>query len=292
MKILAVLLFVHHLSVSVCEIPYEGMACDNGCSNSNSTDTDNFWCHKRRRGDGEDVWRCAELTRYGNLCVSDCEQRHGETHTSCRTGHHLWKSWEYCSKEGVTYNGKECLDQCQRHNDYWWCTTADESWDYCSPPNKVTPVSYTIYGQECIGGCGQQGKNYWWCTKSMRWKKLGSSGSSDADWDYCSPDSKHTRYNEPCTNSCGRYGEAYYWCRTGMGYNGWDYCSPKMDVNYTYSNDGGLCVGICTHGKCPVLGVSATGHGNSAYRWCDGVSSGGRTQSSLVLILSICYLVK
>jgi len=288
MKILAVLLFVHHLSVSVCEIPYAGMTCDNGCSNSNSNDSDNFWCDKRRRGEGEDVWRCAELTRYGHLCVSDCYHRNGETYTSCRTGHHLSKAWEYCSKEGVTYNGKKCVDQCQSNGDYWWCNTADESWDYCSPPNEVTPASYTIDGQECVGRCDQRGKNYWWCYKSMRYKRCSGGAGEDDHWDYCSPDSKHTRYNEPCTNSCGHHGESYYWCRTA---NSWDYCSPKMDVNYTYSNDGGLCVGICD-GKCPVLGYDGTCLGYSAYRWCDGISSGGRTQSSLLMIVSIMYLVK
>jgi len=281
MKSSILALLVHTFSICWSEVPYHGMKCDNGCGNSNNS-TDK-WCDTRRAGNGEEVWRCAELTRYGYLCVSSCDHV-GESYTWCRTGHHSSDDWEYCSKQGVTIYGKKCLDKCRRKDDYWWCTVAGDSWDYCSPPSEVTPASYTINGQECIGECGQKGENYWWCSKSRRQKSSGRGNSPDASWDYCSPDSKHTRYNKRCTNGCAARGESYYWCNTGSS---WDYCSPRMEVEYTYTRDGKLCVGKCHAGYCPAMG--AYGKGYKAYRQCgDGV---GTIRASVLLVLSIMYLV-
>ena len=47
-------------------------------------------------------------------------------------------------------------------------------------------------GQECLGKCrGPPHKDYWTCRKAVRWT---GKESDDAGWDYCSPDSMHTRW--------------------------------------------------------------------------------------------------
>ena len=62
MRSLVLVLLVHKLSVCWSEVPYHGMECDNGCD-GNNTASGKYWCDTRRAGEGEDVWRCAELTR-------------------------------------------------------------------------------------------------------------------------------------------------------------------------------------------------------------------------------------
>lgn len=288
MKTPVLFLLVCTVRLCRCESLYQGLTCDNWCAEPNDPDPEKYWCNQRRAGEGEQVWRCADRTRYGYLCVSPCANN-GKSYTWCRTGHHLNKDWEYCSRGGVSIYGKKCVSECKRPNyrgSYWWCDTEDGSWDYCSPPSEVTPVSYTIYGQEGIGACGQNGKDYWWCSKSMRWEGSGRAGAgADDHWDYCSPDSRHTRYNKECSYDCDTYGESYYHCYDQN--RDWDYCSPPMDVNYTYTNEGYLCAGRCA-GWCPVLGASGRSH---FYSRCDGISSGDTIRGSLVILLAIMYLV-
>lgn len=287
MNISIQLILVYLSGLCICESPYHhGMACNNNCAGADEDDPDKFWCGQRRAGEGEQVWRCADATRYGYLCASTCDH-HGESYTWCRTGFHLKKDWEYCSLPGESIYGKKCASECKRRGtSYWWCDTQDDSWDYCSPPQQVTPVSYTVHGQECLGGCAQNGEEYWWCGKSMRWEGSGRARTgADDSWDYCSPDSHHTRYNQTCFNNCDHYGESYNWCYTNQKRD-WDYCSPRVDVNYTYSNEGYLCVGRCV-GWCPVLG----GSGSNAYYRCDGISSGSTIRGSMLLLVLFIMFV-
>ena len=56
----------------------------------------------------------------------------------------------------------------------------------------VAKATIAKSGQECLGKCSRpQGKEYWRCRKAVRWT---SKDSDDYGWDYCSPDSKHTRW--------------------------------------------------------------------------------------------------
>merc|ERR1712032_1140413 len=76
------------------------------------------------------------------------------------------------------YN-KPCKDACEgRGEDYFWCHTIDNSWDYCSP-KAVEPV-IARGGRPCVGICDYMGKSYEWCNV---WN-AGYSGASNW-WDYC-----------------------------------------------------------------------------------------------------------
>jgi len=61
-----------------------------------------------------------------------------------------------------------------------------------------------------------------------------------------------------------------------------------MEVEYTYTHDGKLCVGKCHEGYCPAMG--AYGKGYKAYRQC-GPGGVGTIRASVLLVLSIMYLV-
>lgn len=273
MELSVLFLLVYSFRLSVSVFPQDGQTCDNGCVN-NSSDGHKYWCNQRRQGEGESVLRCAEFTRYGQACVSDCDYRGRQPLTSgkytwCLTGYHLGAAydWEYCAKEGVTMYGHKCVDECQQKGEsYWWCNIDHPwKWDYCSPPAKAIPVSYTINGQLCTDTCDQHGENYWWCHKSRRWK---TSRGDDDWWDYCSPDSQHTRYNERCTSECHSY-----WCNTGNIW-GWDYCSTPVDLNYTYTNEGRMCAGKCFDSGCAAQGLQGRVNSYSQYREpCDRVTA-------------------
>jgi len=254
MKLPVLFLLVYSLSQCKTETIYEGMNCNNGCTD-NSSHSDQYWCNQRRAGEGEDVFRCAPRTWDGGTCVSDCgahPDKEDDGSTWCRTNYHK-NEWEKCGREGKTINGKDCLKECNNNGkDYWWCYTAeDKSWDYCSPPTQVIRVSYTSYGLLCKNPCDRHGEDYLWCWRSLRW--LSSKKTDKPNWGYCSRDSKHTRYDEPCTNECAERGENYYWCNTKSS---WDYCSPRVESNWTLTNKGIRCVGVCDPdwGYCAAYG--------------------------------------
>jgi len=148
-------------------------------------------------------------------------------------------------------------------------------------------VTYTRYGQECLGECGTHGEEYWWCQKSRRW------GGKHADplWDYCSPQAiqnsgsqntpfkgkARTRYNKPCKNTCEGLGKDYFWCDT-LETDSWDYCSPEVtSAEPVIAKGGRPCAGICdTMGKsytwCSVISVtddSIKGYSSSWWDYCD-----------------------
>jgi len=61
-----------------------------------------------------------------------------------------------------------------------------------------------------------------------------------------------------------------------------------MEVEYTYTRDGKLCVGKCLeNGWCAAMG--AYGKGYKAYRQCR--DSVGTIRASVLLVMSIIYLV-
>ena len=120
--------------------------------------------------------------------MSECSND-GEDYNWCKTGF----AWDYCSTEGVTTRKEKCTGACKLHStitkQYWYCSTADNEWDYCSNSSKVQSVHYSVNGQECGGECAQAGEKYWWCYKPQRW----SGKNSDPKWDYCSPSHDRTR---------------------------------------------------------------------------------------------------
>ncbi|MCI4388986.1 hypothetical protein PGIGA_G00092460 [Pangasianodon gigas] len=160
----------------------------------------------------------------GRKCITDstCE-KYGEDYYWCKTGTF---TWGYCGlvmedkNHYGSHTGKLCYEHCEkRHEVYHWCHTA-EGWDYCSPSENI---DYKNKNCKEDSPCGKQGENYHWCNL-----KEGS-------WGYCGlVEPKmllhRTRYHHVCIDECQYYESGdYYWCHTS---NGWDYCSPDVDVTY------------------------------------------------------------
>merc|ERR1719471_1640075 len=192
-----------------------GQFCINDCD-----DSPRAWCGQRKQNSFGQVLRCAQGTKYGEVCIDSCSTK-GELYWWCWTNSNDKVSdyWETCGiNDGLTVrtvNGGRCRTECQQAGQsYFWCFDRWEdphSWDYCSPPGQVHPVQYTRHGQACIGKCKitDDEKPYWWCHKARRW---GSSqlSSEDSWWEYCSPTSSHTRYGEPCVEECASSGLPFY----------------------------------------------------------------------------------
>ena len=73
--------------------------------------------------------------------------------------------------------------------------------------------------------CAQLGYDYYWChTKNYFFNR----------WDECGPVWNNTNYitstyGALCYDQCATRGYKYYWCHTRKG---WDYCSPRPNVDY------------------------------------------------------------
>ena len=196
------------------------------------------------------------LTIHGRICYTPCEKHVSKEYWWCSVrinkAHEEPDTWAYCSPPKVTYNNKKCTSECkQEGKSYYWCKTADNSWDYCSPEQKLNELalkwkspSYTktVEGKLCKTSCQKYKNEYWWCDKVV---------GGWVSWDYCSPfdkDHKLTYKGEICVGSCFDYeslrGDRYSFCETQSS---WDYCS------HTYSDEIPLhsipqpfCVTDCT----------------------------------------------
>jgi len=200
-----------------------------------------FWCHT----EGDDWDYCSpagkvQLVEYSSKgpqfpCSSPCEKKE-ESYATCTISIGGSTSWvvftdddpdlDYCSEEGrKSSEGKHCIDECEkRDEDYFWCHTADGSWDYCSvtPSLKTEPyntnVTLSSTGLLCKDTCGLKGESYFWC---YEW---------NGEWTYCSPDPQTSSKHLKCTDECKRRKEDYFWCNTIDG--SWDYCSPKYGPGF------------------------------------------------------------
>merc|ERR1719334_2922014 len=147
-------------------------------------------------------------------------------------------SWDYCSPGNLTRYGKTCEDECsKRGEDYYWCHTL-YGWEYCSPTSKIRKVHLDSWGKECLTRCSKGNEDYYWCYTS---KILNDP--RELNWFFCSPTSNSTSYSHSCINTCGHYGSKYYWCKTSQG---WDYCSPDLDLHRKQTKGGGQCNGLCS----------------------------------------------
>ena len=56
--------------------------------------------------------------------------------------------WGYCAPQGMSAQGKKCVQECTFEK-FWWCKTNEDDeddWDYCSPPNMVKiNIPFMIY---------------------------------------------------------------------------------------------------------------------------------------------------
>jgi len=238
------------VSLSQAQDPYmpqAGDVCSNGCSTSDPQ----AWCGLYKEDITGRLLRCAEFTRYDQICVDECRSK-GESYTWCLTNTYSLSSeewWEYCSLSGLTINKETCTDKCAKHGkSYFWCHTSS-SWDYCSPPGVVVPVQYTRKGVLCLTECRQEDENYHWCRKSLNYC---SDDSCDEDWDYCSLDEDHDRFNYKCKEKCNaKEGTDYYWCYRELEEEKWEYCSPKYELGVHLSDHvevtryGERCRNIC-----------------------------------------------
>jgi hypothetical protein len=169
------------------------------------------------------------LTIYGDICYTQCEEHASKKYWWCGF-YGSPDKWAYCSPPKVTYNNKKCTSDCkQEGKSYYWCKTADNSWDYCSPEQKLNELalkwkspSYTRTVERgiCKTPCQKYKNEYWWCD-TVR-----------GGWDYCSPfdkDYELTYKGEICIGRCVFYKDYhYYHCETQSS---WDYCSD------TYSDE-------------------------------------------------------
>jgi len=75
-----------------------------------------------------------------------------------------------CKSTDVTIYADRCDTPCQKAGeDYYWCRTSYDDWDYCSKDNW-----HTRYGVGCAWACAQKGQSYYWCDRTT------------GGWDYCS----------------------------------------------------------------------------------------------------------
>jgi len=173
---------------------------------------DYWWCYT---AEDESKWEyCSPSSQVkvkkltytvnGQECDGDCGT-HGEKYWWCKKpqrwppksgkgGSNGDSTWDYCSPQAIQNSGSQnstvtgnsftryniaCKDACEgRGEDYFWCHTIDNSWDYCSP-KAVEPV-IARGGRPCVGICDYMGKSYEWCNV---WN-AGYSGASNW-WDYC-----------------------------------------------------------------------------------------------------------
>jgi hypothetical protein len=168
------------------------------------------------------------LTIYGEICHTPCEEDASKkSRCGSRFNRDYRSSGDYCSPPKVTYNNKNCTSECkQEGKSYYWCKTEKDSWDYCSPEQKLNELalkwkspSYTSEGRLCKTQCQKYKNEYWWC------------GTGRGGWDICSPFNKEhklTYKGEICIGRCVFYDSKYYYCETQSS---WDYCSD------TYSDE-------------------------------------------------------
>jgi len=251
--------------------PRHDELCTNECSLyiGDSIDTitgPRKWCGQVKEDVTGRLMRCVQYTKHGETCVDECGYSSYKGYHWCLTNRYQLEEedwWGSCSaKPGHTTGKNKCSDECARRGEnYFWCHTSGNNWEYCSPPGLVKPVQFTVRGSPCISECRQGGKNYHWCYKNLAYC---DEESCDDNWDYCSLDEEHTRYNYKCDGPCAREGKSYYWCTQG---DSWDYCSPKPKIGVHFKDHvevtikGSRCRDICAkYGEkyfwCDVWGAS------------------------------------
>jgi len=201
-----------------------GVQCATECAQNGK---DYWWCYTSHDSEGSPTsWEyCsppskvkvskATYTRYGQICNGDCDT-HGEEYWWCEKsrrwgGKSADSPWDFCSPQNTgtgsqsspvkgearTRYNKPCKDACEgRGEDYFWCNTLDNSWDYCSPKVVAAEPVIAKGGRPCAGICDTMGKSYKWCSVTsvtdpeIKGDNTSSSWSPSWWWDYCGEEYK------------------------------------------------------------------------------------------------------
>lgn len=128
------------------------------------------------------------LCRPGHNCG-----KHDESYLWCYTD---WSdNWQYC-----------CEDDCDFGEEgYTYCTTAGNSWNYCSQTSSMIPIKSE---RRCLQDhqCGLYGETYYWCYVDL-----------NKNWDYCC---------QPWDLCRDRKDGYKKWCYTGREKEkSWQYCT-------------------------------------------------------------------
>ena len=161
----------------------------------------------------------------GNPCVNECLKRN-EDYYYCRTHQNLW---EYCSPiNGASAYGKHCVNECSKIGEEtdFHCGVSGGR-EPCSLYSRLSAKRHiTRYGYFCNADsqCEQRGQSYFWC----RYTAYLSTNY----WEYCSPNHNMGYQNNACNSDhyCGNHGRDYYWCNIA---GSWDYCGAIQDCTFT-----------------------------------------------------------
>jgi len=196
-----------------------GAWCATECAQNGK---DYWWCYTAYDSEGSPTaWEyCsppsqvkvsqATYTTQGQICNGDCDT-HGEEYWWCEKsrrwgGKAADKTWGYCSPKATVQNtgsqnslveddartiyNKPCKDACEsRGEQYFWCNTLDNSWDYCSPKVVSAEPAIAKGGRPCAGICDKMGKSYKWCSV-VSVTDPSIKGLSGYWWDYCGEENK------------------------------------------------------------------------------------------------------
>ncbi|XP_039537877.1 uncharacterized protein LOC120486092 [Pimephales promelas] len=201
------------------------------------------------------------FTHLGTKCTSDCS--FDDDYYKCWTNRTGYEEKLYCSpKEHFDYQNKKCKGICEKFGaDYYWCKTGWFSWGYCGMVMEEKTHYGSKTGLRCKDHCERTDKGYFSCTTAQGLDHCSPSKNRDYKNSQCQEDSPCGKYNHhynwcklkeghasycglveaksvlhrsiyhyTCIDEC-RYDESYhyYWCHTA---NGWDKCSPDVDVTY------------------------------------------------------------
>ncbi|CAG0898956.1 unnamed protein product [Darwinula stevensoni] len=146
------------------------------------------------------------------------------------------RDWGYCSPQpGITSYNKVCKKnhQCEKHGeDYYWCYTEDESWDYCSPPTERRSGSRLVDsdGFFCKDNCDSRGSTYTWC-----------HSDNYREWGFCSKIQNLASNGKKCKDDspCSKHDHYYNYCYTQGG--GWYYCGDVESGRSEYRRNVPQC---------------------------------------------------
>ncbi|XP_063065765.1 uncharacterized protein LOC134457718 [Engraulis encrasicolus] len=169
-------------------------------------------------GDGSQELVCSLVPEVEEGCTSSCLFKEEARGYRC----YYYSSERPCSPQYsiITVSGAKCRSDhtCGTHGQqYYWCYTGEDSWEYCSPP---LPMGITQRWKYCRSNhnCGWYGESYTWCYTDY-----------NDNWDYCcSMEYNFSALNGKMCKSdhlCDYHGERYLWCYTTDG--SWEYCCTR-----------------------------------------------------------------
>ncbi len=176
------------------------------------------------------------FTSTNKLCVTKC-LKSDENYYYCYTGQ---DSWDYCSSHAnVDIYNRKCQNPCDTYGEeFYSCKIELEdytAWEFCGTHRENFQIVASS-GYFCIDECAEGWEGYFWC-------------NTEKGWDYCSPDERSDHYNRSCVwdSFCGKHeGAKYYWCHVNRTNNEWGYCSIHSESKHL-THRGHYCSTECLY---------------------------------------------